>query len=73
MLQEFYTWGWVVIIGMFGILEGFAIANKQTGDTFSEHVKKWFGVRGTSRSHKIRRTVLGLFLCWLGPHLMGWI
>ena len=66
-----YSLGWVVLLFCFAVLEVFAIADRSPGDTFSEHIWRWAGVRGTSTSHKLRRGLLAAFLVWLTLHLVG--
>lgn len=72
---DWYTWGWMIWIGLFLVLESVAIVDKDPGDTFSEHVWKWFAIKGKGKGVKIRRLILVLFLTWLVIHLLtgGWI
>lgn len=37
-LDAKYTIGWVIWVAGFAVLEGLALANRQAGDTLSEHV-----------------------------------
>ena len=69
-LNDFYTYGWLFMGAFFVFLEGAALKNRNKGDTLSEHVRKWAGVRGSSTSHKVRRGALGVFLAWLFVHLV---
>lgn len=70
-----WTVGWLLWLAWFLGLEGFALFNRQDGDTLSEHVWKWFRVqdpRPTGVTVALRG-VLAVFLLWLAGHLvMGW-
>lgn len=77
-----WTWAWLAWIAAFLAIEGLALADKDREDTLSEHVWKWFGVRGPDAGLKGWPTVLGLaargllliFLTWLLLHLsFGWL
>jgi hypothetical protein len=66
-----FTSLWIVWLVLFGAIEGVALANKTPGDTLSEHIWKWFSVRGKARGWMFRRAALFLFLVWLLLHMMG--
>ena len=70
-----YTWLWIGWLVLFGIIEGKALANKQPGDTFSEHIWRVFAVSGGSRLVRLRRILLLLILSWLLVHMLtgGWM
>lgn len=69
-----WTIAWLVWIAAFGVVEGLALANRTPGDTLSEHVWKWFGVRGRNGGGWTwKRYALLAFLVWLLGHLtLGW-
>jgi hypothetical protein len=66
-----YTVLWIVWIGIFGAIEGRAIANKAKGDTLSEHVWKWFAVTSTDKATRSRRVLLLCGLVWLSVHFLS--
>ena len=45
------------------------------GDTLSEHVWKWFAIKGKPTGYKMRRFVLLAFWAWLTIHFFtgGWV
>ena len=65
-----YTELWALWLLFFAVIEGAAIANKEKGDTLSEHVWKWIGKRGYPKpsGYKWRRGALGVFFAWLIAH-----
>ena len=65
-----YTVAWIMWIVMFLVIEGKAIIDKDRGDTLSEHVWKWFGVKSKPLGWKQRRWALAAFLGWLTTHLV---
>ena len=69
-MLDTYTCLWIIWGLFFLAIEGAAIANKQSGDTLSEHVWKWIGKKGYEKpsGYKWRRAVLGFFLLWLIIH-----
>lgn len=68
-----YTVAWIFWIAMFLLIEGKALIDKDRGDTLSEHVWKWFRVRGRTKTWVARRYALAAFLVWLTLHLTtGW-
>lgn len=73
--MDWWTVGWLVWIGMFFAIEVPAIRNKTVGDTLSEHVWKWFGIKDKPSGYKWRRLSLVTFLAWLVIHFLtgGWI
>lgn len=66
------TWTilWLLWIASFLGIEGAALWNKQTGDTLSEHVWKWFSVKEKSTAWRLRRFGLLSFLAWLAAHFL---
>jgi hypothetical protein len=40
-----YTAGWIAWALMFAVIEGIALFNKSRGDTLSEHLWAWLGIR----------------------------
>ena len=70
-LNDNYTWLWIGWLLAFIGIETAALLNKDSGDTLSEHVWKWFSVKESSSPHKTFRMVcLGGFLGWLVIHFM---
>ncbi len=63
--------GWLVL---FLVYELYAAKSEPKGDTFSENVWSWFGVKGPRRPLAwLRRIILAGFLIALAGHLaMGW-
>jgi hypothetical protein len=67
---------WIsVALGMFAILEGVAITNRESGDTLTEVLRKWLGVNPPKAS---RRVAVGTFasllvslVVWLVLHVVG--
>ena len=49
-----------------------AIIDKKPGDTLSDHVWKFLGVKGypLPKGYKLRRGALGAFLVWLFVHFL---
>jgi hypothetical protein len=70
-----WTVAWMFWIGFFFVIEGPAIANKQPGDTLSEHVWKWFAIRDKSPQWRVRRLALLSGIAWLATHFLsgGWV
>lgn len=58
---------------MFVVIEGWALINKDRGDTLSEHVWKWFRIREKPRQWTVRRAALAVFLVWLLVHMVAGI
>ena len=76
--MSIWTIAWLAWLGLFGIIESAALFNSKSGDTLSEHVWAWFGVRTSATSDKTvtwwtrtRRVVLLGFLAWLSVHFLG--
>jgi len=65
-----YTWLWIGWLVLFFAIEGPALANKKPGDTLSEHVWQWFGVKGQGRFVRVRRLFLLVLMCWLSVHFL---
>lgn len=67
-----FTVGWLLWGVYFLILEAVAIFRKTTGDTLSEHIWMWFGVRDDKPGlwGWIRRIALTLFMIWLTVHFI---
>jgi len=70
MMDLSFTSLWVVWGVLFAAIEGAALANKEPGDTLSEHVWKWIGKKGYEKpkGYKWRRGALGVFFVWLIAH-----
>ncbi len=70
-----WTVGWALWLVMFLAIEGAALFNKERGDTLSEHVWKWFGIKGKPKGYKWRRFAFLSFWAWLSVHFFtgGWV
>jgi len=70
-----WTIGWLLWLGMFAAIEGAALFNKESGDTLSEHVWRWFSIKGKARGYKLRRLAFLGFWAWLTVHFFtgGWV
>ena len=66
--RKSWTVGWVLWLGLFVAMEGAALANKQQGDTLTEHVRQWFSVTSKSWGWRWRRVTLLCFTVWLTVH-----
>lgn len=66
-----WTVAWLLWFAMFLVVEGFALFNKERGDTLSEHVWKWFQIRSKPNQWTWRRAVLAIFLVWLLVHMVA--
>lgn len=70
MLDPAFTAMWVIWLLVFVAIEFYAIGREKKGDTLSEHVWRWFSVRGQGKFWLLRRMALGAFLGWLLFHFM---
>ena len=68
-----WTIAWLLWLAMFVVVEGFALINKDRGDTLSEHIWSWFKIREKPRQWTWRRAVLAIFLVWLLVHMVAGI
>jgi hypothetical protein len=69
MSFEIYWIAWALL--GFGIPEVIALVRKDRGDTLSENVWKWFGIRkGKGRWVWPRRGVLAIGMLWLTIHFL---
>ena len=70
-----YTIAWVMWGVIFVVVEGIALADRDYNDTLSEHVWKWFRVRGAmpTKTGWALRGILAVFMTWLWGHMVfGW-
>lgn len=65
-----FTIAWIMWLVMFGVIEGVALARKETDDTLTEHIRKWFSTRDKAPWWLARRGVLAVFLVWLTAHFL---
>ncbi|WP_406321036.1 hypothetical protein [Streptomyces sp. NBC_00519] len=65
-----YSVAWLVWLGAFVGLEIPALFNRRRGDTFSEHIWRWFAVRSSGRYAVLRRLLLVAVLAWLVAHFL---
>ncbi|MCW2881920.1 MAG: hypothetical protein JWQ95_6020 [Sphaerisporangium sp.] len=72
------AWAWiawaVASLGVFAALETVALANRRTGDTLSENIRRWLGIHPY---RPVRRyavpafaVVLLGFVAWFVPHIL---
>jgi len=64
-----FSWAWVGWILAFIFIEGLALFNKKKGDTLSENVWRWFGVKSSGKS--LRTMGLFGFMLWLTIHFVS--
>jgi hypothetical protein len=70
-----YTIAWILWGLIFLAIEGIALADKDEGDTLSEHIWRWFKVRGAipTKTGWTLRLILAGFMVWLSGHMIfGW-
>lgn len=70
-LQEPYAIAWAGWGIAFLIIEGFALFNKQKGDTLSEHVWQIFSIKHKGKMAWTRRGGLIAFMIWLFIHFVS--
>ncbi len=71
-LRRGFTAAWLAWLLAFVVVEAVAVVSKAKGDTLSEHVYVWFGVKAAPPSWL--RWPLRVGLVWLAVHLgTGWI
>lgn len=78
-----WTWAWLGVFAAGALIEGVALVNSTTGDTLSEHVWAWLGVRGERAGDRVTprwtlrvaRLALLTFLMWITVHFVtgGWV
>ena len=66
-----YSWAWVAWLVVFVAIEAAALLNKKSGDTLTEHIRRWASIGDKGRGWRIRRVVLLAFLAWLLVHMMS--
>ena len=72
--MTFFSWLWVGWGVAFLVIEGVALVRKERGDTLSEHVWRWFQLRGRKDGKKpwqiaVRFAFLA-FWAWLTIHFL---
>jgi hypothetical protein len=75
-----YTAAWILWITLFLGVEGIALKDKDAGDTFTEHFRKWLKLSTpivqTTRTRVTMwstRSIVVLFGAWLTAHMaFGW-
>ncbi len=71
-----WTWLWLAWGVLFLVIEGVALANREHGDTLSEHVWRLFGIGrpgnrpAVTGSVRLRRFLLLAFMAWLALHFL---
>ena len=78
-----FAWAWIGWGVAFCVIEGVALANSRAGDTLSEHVWAWIGVRRPGAAPvrtprwtlRVARTIVLSGLLWLALHFAtgGWV
>ena len=68
-LNPLFTVAYVVAGLIFFGFEGWAVLNKTKGDTFSEHVRHYFKVKGKVGSFAFI-AVFGTFAAWFAAHIV---
>jgi hypothetical protein len=71
-LVDVSTFWWVVVWLLIGFLpfEVYAALSKKKGDTFSENVWDWFGIKKSKPYGPLRRLVLAGFMTSLSAHFI---
>jgi hypothetical protein len=75
-----YTSAWILWLLIFSVTEGIALKDKDAGDTFTEHFRRWMKLQTpTVQTTKTRvvmwttRSLVVLFGAWLTTHMaFGW-
>ena len=63
-----YTPWWIAWLAMFGIIEAIALLDKDKGDTFTEHWRKWMALQ--SKTKIAGRLITASILLWLAWHFL---
>lgn len=66
--ETFWWLAWIFVV--FLPVELYAAKKKAPGDTFSENVWDWFGVKTPKRFGTLRRLILAAFLASLSIHFL---
>lgn len=67
--MDIFTLGYAAALLLFGGFETWAIFNKTEGDTFSEKVRYYFGVKGKFGSF-VFLALFGTFAAWFAAHIV---
>jgi hypothetical protein len=70
LVSHAFTVAWTIVLSAAVAVEAAALANKQPGDTLSEHVWRWFSIKEQGRAWRVRRFALLAGLAWLAAHLL---
>lgn len=73
-----WDWAWLAWGVLFCVIEGMALFNSVGGDTLSEHVWAFLGIRNLDGRRiqnpggwaRLRRFITLAFLAWLSVHLL---
>jgi len=68
-LQRKFTYAWGAWALMFFAFEGWAIFNKTSGDTLSEHTRHYFRVKGPVGT-AVFLGMFGTFAAWFSAHII---
>lgn len=68
-LNPVFTVGYLVSMLLFFGFELWAVFNKTEGDTFTEHIRAYFRVKGKVGSFAFL-AVFGLFAAWFAAHIV---
>jgi hypothetical protein len=66
----YFEAAWVWWLALFLVMEIGAAISREPGDTLSECVYLWFGIRPVQPSRVIRIPICGLFMAELGAHFV---
>lgn len=72
------VWAWflILVVLVFAVLEGIALANRRDGDTLSENTRRWIRLDHPNRWVRASGAILfaaaafGL-VGWFVPHILG--
>jgi hypothetical protein len=72
--RPWYTFAWIGWILAFVVIEAASLLDRRSGDTFSEHVRKWFNIEenGPKRVVGISAFIVIVvgFVAWFIPHIV---
>lgn len=71
ILNDAFTYRWVIISVLWIATEAYALFNKEQGDTFTAHVRRLFSLESKGKLYGVRRTILVALFLWIGYHFFG--
>ncbi|GII62614.1 hypothetical protein Skr01_26990 [Sphaerisporangium krabiense] len=69
-MNTVWLWWAGLAVGSFAILETWALLTKQEGDTLSERLREWLGIRPVKHWRLATSAALLGFLAWFGWHIV---